>query len=155
MPNTTIPDTHLPILETAIQGMLSTIRYQDGLISTNPVGFDWDGEFVRISTLKARVKYRNLLANPLVAFCVLDPLSPARYVEIRGTAEITEDPHGELNRKMYKRHTGKDFDLDEPGAERVIIKIIPLQVSTPKLYGGRLDRVSAQVQGVPGAPSGS
>ena len=59
-----VPQSHLHILETAIQGMLSTIRHKDGLISTNPVGFDWDGEFVRISTLKARVKYANLLADP-------------------------------------------------------------------------------------------
>lgn len=39
--------------------MVSTIGYKDGLISTNPVTFDWDGEHVRLSTLKSRVKYRN------------------------------------------------------------------------------------------------
>ncbi|MBK6278392.1 MAG: hypothetical protein IPF57_09830 [Gammaproteobacteria bacterium] len=41
--------------------------------------------------------------------------------------------------------SGREFDLDEPGAERVIIKIIPTQVSTPTLYGGRLDRRAADV----------
>src|SRR5512139_4309233 len=95
-----VPESHLHILETAIQGMLSTIRHKDGLISTNPVGFDWDGEFVRISTLKSRVKYRNLVANPQITFCVVDPQMPTRYIEIRGIAEITEDPQGTLNRKM-------------------------------------------------------
>jgi PPOX class probable F420-dependent enzyme len=138
-----VPESHLHILETAIQGMLSTIRHKDGLISTNPVGFDWDGEFVRISTLKSRVKYANLLADPRVTFCVLDPQMPTRYIEIRGSAEISEDPDGELNRKMYRRHTGKEFDLDAAEAERVIVRIVPIQVSTPTLYGGKVDRRSA------------
>ena len=54
---------------------------------------------------------------------------PTRYLEIRGFAEITDDPQGTLNRKMFRRMSGKEMDLDEPGAERVIIRIIPTQVS--------------------------
>lgn len=140
-----IPASHVGILETAIQGMLSTIRHKDGLISTNPVGFDWDGEYVRLSTLKSRVKYGNLVANPQITFCVLDPQMPTRYLEIRGFAEITDDPQGTLNRKMFRRMSGKEMDLDEPGAERVIIRIIPTQVSAPALYGGKLDQRAADV----------
>jgi len=146
-----VPDSHVGILETAKYGMLSTIRHKDGLISTNPVGFDWDGEYVRISTLKSRVKYGNLLANPMITFCVMDPQAGTRYIEIRGTAELTDDPDGSLNRAMFRRLTGMEFDLDEPGAERVIVKIVPSQVSTPTLYGGRLD---ARARGI-GATSGA
>ena len=140
-----IPATHVGILETALLAMVSTIRHKDGLISTNPVGFDWDGEYVRLSTLKSRVKYRNLMANPQITFCVVDPQMGTRYIEIRGHAQLSDDPEGSLNRKMFRRMTGKEFDLDESGAERVIIKIIPTQVSTPALYGGRLDRRAADV----------
>jgi hypothetical protein len=107
------------------------------------VGFDWDGEYVRLSTLKSRVKYRNLVANPLVTFCAVDPKMPMRYIEIRGYAEISDDPEGALSRKMFRRMSGKEPDHDEPTAERVIIKIIPTQVSTPKLYGGRHDQRAA------------
>lgn len=146
MSDVRVPDSHRGILETAVQGMMSTVRHADGLISTNPVGFDWDGEFVRISTLKSRVKYRNLLANPMVTFCVVDPLVPTRYIEMRGVAEVSDDPEGAFNKKMFRRHTGQEFALDEPGAERVIVKIVPTQVSTPTLYGGRLDQISAEVQ---------
>jgi hypothetical protein len=46
------------ILETALLATVSTITHKDGLISTDPVGFDWDGGYVRLSTLKSRVKYR-------------------------------------------------------------------------------------------------
>ncbi len=145
MSDVRIPATHVGILETALLAMASTIRHKDGLISTNPVGFDWDGEFVRLSTLKSRVKYRNLVANPQITFCVVDPQMPTRYIEIRGVAEITDDPEGTLNKKMFRRMSGKEFDLDEPGAERVIIRIIPTQVSTPSLYGARLDRRAADI----------
>ena len=122
MSDARIPATHVGILETALLAMASTIRHKDGLISTNPVGFDWDGEFVRLSTLKSRVKYRNLVANPQITFCVVDPQMPTRYIEIRGVAELTDDPEG-----------------------TVIIRIIPTQVSTPTLYGARLDRRAADI----------
>jgi PPOX class probable F420-dependent enzyme len=143
VPEVPIPDTHVGILETALLATVSTISHKDGLISTNPVGFDWDGEYVRLSTLKSRVKYHNLVANPLVTFCAVDPKSPMRYIEIRGYAQISDDPEGTLSRKMFRRMSGKELDLDEPTAERVIIKIIPTQVSTPTLYGGRHDQRAA------------
>ena len=140
-PEASIPDTHVGILETAVLASVSTISHRDGLISTNPVTFDWDGEYVRVSTLKSRAKYRNLRANPQITFCAVDPKVGSRYVEIRGYAELSDDPNGTLNRQLFRQHNGKDWpDLDEPGAERVIVKIIPTQVSTPTLYGGRLDR---------------
>ena len=43
VPEAPIPDTHVGILETALLATASTISHNDGLISTNPVGFDWDG----------------------------------------------------------------------------------------------------------------
>jgi len=146
MPNTTIPESHIGILETAKLALVSTIRHKDGLISTNPVGFDWDGEFVRISTLKARVKYNNLVANPQITFCVVDPVMPTRYIEIRGQAEISEDPDSTLAKKLMGQEGEGKFALDDDGAERVIVKIVPLQVSTPKLYGGVLDQPVDQRQ---------
>jgi hypothetical protein len=48
-------------------------------------------------------------------------------------------------RSLGRRMTGKEWplDLDEPDAERVIVKIIPTQISVPAIYGGRLDRSAA------------
>jgi PPOX class probable F420-dependent enzyme len=140
-PEAQIPDEHVGILEAAMFAMVSTIGHRDGLISTNPVAFDWDGQYIRVSTLKSRVKYRNLLANPQITFCALDRKMPTQYIEVRGYAEISEDPGGELNRKLFRRMTGTDFppELDEPGAERVIVKIVPAQVSGPTIYSGHVD----------------
>jgi len=134
-----IPASHLDIVEQEYLAMVSTIRHQDGLISTNPVSIDWDGEFVRFSTLKQRVKYKNLLASPQITLCITSSKDSTRYIEIRGTAELMDDPGGAFQRVMWKRFTGEDeFPYDPPGAERVIVKIVPLQVSTPTLYGGRM-----------------
>lgn len=135
----TIPDSHLDIVEQEYLAMVSTIRHQDGLISTNPVSIDWDGEFVRFSTLKQRVKYRNLLANPQITLCITSSKDSTRYIEMRGTAELQDDPGGAFQRAMWKRFTGEDeFNYDPPGAERVIVKIVPIRVSTPSLYGGQM-----------------
>lgn len=138
-----VPDSHKAILETAVFAFVSTIRAKDQLISTNPVGFDWDGETLRFSTLKSRIKYRNLQADSRLTICVLDPVNPTRYVEIRGHAELADDPDGSLNQKIYRKNMGRDFDLDEPDAERVIVTVMAEQVSTPLLYGGRLDHVGS------------
>jgi PPOX class probable F420-dependent enzyme len=136
---TTIPESHLDIVEQEFLAMVSSIRHQDGLISTNPVSIEWDGEYVRFSTLKQRVKYKNLLANPQITLCITSSKDTTRYIEIRGKAELTDDPQGAFQQAMWKRFTGEDqFPYDPPGAERVIVKIIPLQVSTPSLYGGQL-----------------
>lgn len=135
-----IPDSHLEILEQAQFGYLSTMN-RDGSIATNPVSIDWDGEHVRVSTLKARQKYRNLVADPRVTLLVVDPRNVTRYVELRGTAVVTDDPEGELVRAIYARGTGgRPFRGDEPGAERVVVTIHPDVVSAPALYGGRYDR---------------
>jgi PPOX class probable F420-dependent enzyme len=136
-----IPKSHVGILENALLAMVSTISRSDGLISTNPVGFDWDGNYVRISTLKSRRKYRNLVSNPQITFCAVDPAMGTRYIEIRGCAEMSDDPEKGLAKKI----AGDAWtpEMDGPGAERVIIKIVPTKVSTPTLYAGQLDERAA------------
>ncbi|MEQ9396629.1 PPOX class F420-dependent oxidoreductase [Haliea sp.] len=140
----TVPDSHKAILETAIFAFVSTIRAKDQFISTNPVSFDWDGDKLRFSTLKSRIKYKNLQADSRITICVLDPVNPTRYVEIRGHASLADDPDGSLNQKIYRKNMGRDFDMDEPGAERVIVTVEPEQVSAPLLYGGRLDHIGSE-----------
>lgn len=135
-----VPESHLAIMQ-QFQGMVTTIRHNDQLLSTNPVVFEYDGDHVRFSTLKARLKYKNLLADSRITFCVVDDKDMTRYVEIRGRAELIDDPTGAFQLKLWQRMTGLDsFELDPEGAERVTVKIIAEQVSTPLLYGGQLSK---------------
>jgi len=134
-----IPEKHAAILEKVQLAFVSTLRHQDGYISTNPVGFIWDGEYLRFSTLKDRVKYQNLLHDPRLTVCVLDPDDHTHYIEIRGVAEITEDPGSVFLQQIVDHYQGPPkFDHDAPDAERVIVRLIPHEVSSPLLYGGRL-----------------
>lgn len=142
-----IPESHLDLMQ-ELQAVVSTIRHSDGRISTNPVGFNWDGEKLRFSTLKQRVKYRNLLANPSITFCVTSSKDPTRYLEIRGRAELADDPGGAWQLAIWQQVTGlEEFGLDEPGSERVIVTIIPEQISAPLLYGGKLAGFAERMKG--------
>ena len=136
-----LPEAHRKILADNSIGVMSTIRHQDGRISTNPVGYLWDGRCVRVSTIKARMKYHNLLANPMVTFCVVDREDHMRYVELRGFATIEEDADGSFLRSTFEA-AGMEAPegLDPPGTERVIVRIHPQQSSSPFLYGGRFHR---------------
>ncbi|MFK7898189.1 MAG: pyridoxamine 5'-phosphate oxidase family protein [Myxococcota bacterium] len=140
-----IPEKHQALLAAHNYGLLSTLRKKDGLISTNPVSYVWDAEqaCVLISTIKSRIKYKNLLANPLVSFCVVDAQDHTKYVELRGEASLEEDADRSFLRRQFRETSGGEEapdDLDPPGEARVIIRIHPHQSSSPLLYGGRFSR---------------
>jgi PPOX class probable F420-dependent enzyme len=138
-----IPESMRKILDANSLGILTTIRAKDGLPSSNPVGYVWDGESVGISTIASRVKYKNLLANPTVAFCVVDQEDHTRYVELRGWASLEADPDRSFLDRQFRRQsggTGAPPDLDAPTERRFIIRIHPEQASSPVLYGGRFAR---------------
>ncbi|MDP6978006.1 MAG: PPOX class F420-dependent oxidoreductase [Myxococcota bacterium] len=135
-----IPEAHHELLREQHFGFLTTLR-PDGMLSTNPVGFLFDGERVRISTLGNRFKVRNLRADPRVAFCVQSASNPMDYIEIRGKATIADDPDRSFFRAQFMDGAGSEppDDIDPPDAERVIITLHPQRVSAPQLYGGRFD----------------
>ena len=138
-----IPESSRQILEANGLGILTTIRAKDGLPSSNPVGYVWDGQAVGISTLASRVKYKNLLADPAVAFCVVDREDHTRYVELRGHATLEPDPDRSFLDRQFRRQSGGQGapkDLDAPGEQRFVIWIHPEQVSSPVLYGGRFKK---------------
>lgn len=140
-PGVAIPESHRELVEKSSGAVLSTIRHKDGLLSANPVGYTWDGEVFRISTLKSRVKYKNILADPRVALCIMSKQDSTVYIEFRGHAVIEEDPDRAHLRHQFRRSgTEPVEDLDSPGAERVIIVLRPEQISAPLLYGGRFSK---------------
>ncbi len=137
-----IPEHKHELLAESIFGMMSTIRARDGLISTNPVGYVWDGQRIRVSSLKSRIKYQNLLADPRITFCVISSTHIMNYVEIRGHATLEDDLDRSFSREQFMRASAGEEppeDMDPPDGERIIITIHPQQVSAPTLYGGRFD----------------
>lgn len=129
-----IPASHLDILEKPNLYPIVTTMRADGHMSSTPMSIIWDGKTLRLSTLKQRMKYKNLLVDPRIALCIMDPDNPVRYIEIRGHATVEDDIDRSFVNKIAKKYIGVDvYPFDKPTAQRVIITVIPEQVSTPAI----------------------
>lgn len=132
---------HEAILATTVIGCLSTVRHNDQRVSTNPVSFLWNGSVFEISTLKGRMKYKNMAANPQATLCVVSATDPMHYVEVRGSVRMEDDPDRSKFTPFFKKVSGIEppEGMDPPGSERAMIYLTPEQVSSPKMYGGQFD----------------
>jgi PPOX class probable F420-dependent enzyme len=101
-----IPASHRDLLTRPICGVLTTIG-GDGQPQSSLVWSDTDGACARVNTTLERQKGRNLLANPKVSLLVVDPDSTARFIQIRGDAELITDgalDHLDALTRQYTRH---------------------------------------------------
>ena len=105
---------------------VSTIQ-PDGAPQASVVWIKRDGDDVLYSTVKHRRKYRNLLADPRTSLVIFEAANPYEYLEIRGTATITDDPDGALIEELAQKYTGEPFQ-DAPGNQRVIVRVSPSHV---------------------------
>ena len=101
-----IPVSHLDLLARPICGVLTTMG-RDGQPQSSLVWVDFDGACARVNTTLERQKGRNLLANPKVSLLVVDPDNTARYLQLRGDAELVTDgalEHLDVLTRKYTRH---------------------------------------------------
>src|SRR5580693_7160101 len=63
-----------------------------------------DGDVVRTSLCKSRQKYKNLIAHPQVTLFAIDPGNPFRTLEVRATAEVTDDPALEFLQRLLHHY---------------------------------------------------
>ena len=125
----TIPETHLDLLTRPICGVLTTMG-GDGQPQSSLVWLDYDGECVRVNTTLERQKGRNLLANSKVSVLVVDPNDTARFIQVRGDAELITEGALEHLDELTRRYTthpgyyGYIYPLDQAAREtRVIVRI--------------------------------
>ncbi len=125
-----IPPEYLDLLAGAHTAVLVTLG-PDGAPHTSPVWFLFDGDagvagVVHVSNVAGRQKQRNLERDPRVCFTVIDPLNSYRYLELRGTATVADDPDCAVRDAVVRKHgypTGSSFD--RPGTKRVAVTITP------------------------------
>ena len=101
-----IPASHLDLLTRPICGVLTTMG-GDGQLQSSLVWVDVDGACARVNTTLERQKGRNLLANPKVSLLVVDPDNTARFIQVRGDAELVTDgalDHLDALTRSYTRH---------------------------------------------------
>jgi PPOX class probable F420-dependent enzyme len=72
---------------------------RDGRPQSSVILVNRDSDSVVFSTIKGRLKTRNMARDPRVSLLVLDTKT-GRYVEIRGTVDITEEPKKTLFYEM-------------------------------------------------------
>jgi PPOX class probable F420-dependent enzyme len=109
-----IDGPHTAILSTANRDG----RPQSSVIFVKPAG----GTVV-FSTIRGRLKTRNMERDPRVSLLVL--ARSGRYVEIRGHVDISDDPDKALLREMYERYMDGATPPPEPEAERVVVRMHP------------------------------
>lgn len=96
---------------------------RDGAPQTTVVFVARDGDTVLISTVKGRVKARNMQRDPRISLLVLDAAAGS-WVQIRGRVEISDDPEKALLHEIYTAHIGAP-PPPEPDAERLVVRIVP------------------------------
>jgi PPOX class probable F420-dependent enzyme len=115
----------------------------EGKPQTSVIFVKRDGLHILFSTIKGRRKTINMSRNPRVSLLIhglpVDLPSHAgdgpNYAAISGTVEIADDPAGEFHREMYALHMDGATPPPEPGAERVIVRIVPRRVYVPTFPG--------------------
>ncbi len=134
MPPNTIPPTHRDLLD-ANTAVLATVG-ADGRPQLSAVWFLADEQTIRISLNTSRQKVRNLRADPKVTFFILDPAAPTRYLEVRGDAELTDDPEYAFAGEVGQKYGADLRTFDGAGGQRVVVTIHPVRVNAVDMAAG-------------------
>ena len=136
----TVPADHLDLLRRPICGVLTTIG-RDGQPQSSLVWVDDDGECVRVNTTLERQKGRNLLADPRVSLLIVDPEDTARFIQIRGAAELVTEGALEHLDAMTRRFTrspryyGFVYPVEQQQHEtRVIVRIHARRITLDAIH---------------------
>jgi PPOX class probable F420-dependent enzyme len=115
----------------------------DGKPQTSVIFVMRDGEDILFSTIKGRRKTINMSRDPRVNLLIHGlPVERPNYAgdgpnfaTIAGTVEFTDDPGGAFHDVMYGIHMGGATPPPEPGAQRVIVRLVPQRVYVPSFPG--------------------
>ena len=135
-----IPATHIDLLTRPICAVLTTMSPQ-GRPESSLVWVDHDGSCARVNTTLERRKGRNLRANPCLSLLIVDPSNSARFIQIRGDAELVTDGASahldELTRAYtsHPRYYGFVYPLEqEAGETRVICRIHARRITLDAIH---------------------
>lgn len=108
MANTTIPDSHKDLFDKPYYAIVTTVM-PDGQPQSTVVWADYDGENVRFNTARGRQKDKNLQENPKVTLVIVNPADGFNWIEVRGTAEVTEAGGAEHIEALSQKYTGQKY----------------------------------------------
>jgi len=123
-------------------GKLATVR-KDGRPVVVPVWYDMEGETVVFMTARDSLKTKNMRRDPRISLCVDDEVTPFAYVELEGTAVISEDSDQGLYwaTRIGGRYMGQElaeaYGKINSGAEVLIVRVTPTHLHGYKDITGR------------------
>jgi PPOX class probable F420-dependent enzyme len=125
---TTLPKHARALLDTATCATVATIE-PDGQPHLSVVWVGRDGDEVLFSTVRGRRKTDNLLRDPRATVLMFPADDPYRYLEIRGTVTVVDDPEQAYIHQMARKYTDQDrFENADPAQQRVIVRLAPAKV---------------------------
>lgn len=126
-----LPDAALPLLDQPEFAVLAT-NGASGHPQLSVVWLAREGDDLLVSTVKGRQKHRNLERDPRVSVLVYPRANPYSYVEVRGTATMTELGGRELIDRLNGAYTGTGRYEGDDGTDnvRVVVRIRPERVVT-------------------------
>jgi len=135
-----IPESHRALFERPICGVLATML-PNGFPQANVVWCDVDGEDVLISTTLERAKGRNMAERPRATVLVVDPDDGNRWIQVRGSVEITETDAVRLVDRLTRAYTdhgryyGGVVDSGQQQLEtRILCRIKPTRVTVDAIH---------------------
>jgi PPOX class probable F420-dependent enzyme len=135
-----IPASHLDLLIRPVCGVLTTIG-PHGQPESSLVWVDHDGECARVNTTLERRKGRNLLANASASLLIVDPEDTARFIQIRGDAELVTEgalEHLDALTRSYTRHPryyGCIYPIEQQAREtRVIVRLHARRITLDAIH---------------------
>jgi PPOX class probable F420-dependent enzyme len=102
-----IPWSHVDLADCPPIAALTTVL-PNGYPQTSVVWCDFDGEFIRISTMRGFAKERNMRRDPWVSLLCFDPQQPERHLEVQGqVVEMTEDGAQQHLDELSSKYVGR------------------------------------------------
>jgi len=129
----TIPENFRDLLS-ADCATLATIG-PDGRPQLTEVWFLSDEDGIALSLNTTRQKTKNLMRRPECTLFILDPAGPYRYLELRGDADVTPDDDYEFADKLGAKYKADIRVMDQPGHQRVVVRIKPVRVNAVNMRG--------------------
>lgn len=105
----TVPEARRDLLESPICATMVTLL-PDGMPHASVVWFKYEDDHLWVSIGAGSQKHRNLQQDGRVAFTIIDPQNPYRYLEVRGElAELLPEGGQELLDELSLRYTGQKY----------------------------------------------
>jgi PPOX class probable F420-dependent enzyme len=87
-----------------------------------------DGDDVLFSTVRGRRKTDNLERDPRLTLLVFSADDPYRYLEVRGSATLEDDPDQALIEELSRKYLGKAYPWRNEDEKRVVVRLTPAKV---------------------------